>query len=295
MNDLTLFTALFIGGVILDLILVKHSGDFAMFLMRKFNFGWMKDKQYTNVKHSSLLGRMLWNMAGETTTSGTETKTIEFTPEQQKAVDHVVQERIARERAKFGDYDELKKFKTEYETQQSQKAQEELIKAKKFEEAENTYKTKINEYGQIVSKKDMEIQDLKIGHALTNEISKNNGYIEESIALLKGNAILDANGNVKVKGKDANGIDIEMPLQDGVKKFLEQRPHLVKSSHKNGGGTGAGDAGGTGAGQGGSGQTGDLNSLNAELVEASRGNDLKKVSEVKQKIRNLMNAKGVQR
>lgn len=291
MEQLTIFSLLFIAGVLTHLIFFHHSGDIAMFLMRKFKFGWMKDKQFSNVKFSSPLGRMLWNMAGEGTT--TDAKPVEFTPDQQKALDHIVQERLARDRQKFSDYDELKKFKTEYEQQQSQKAQEELIKQKKFEEAENTYKTKLNEYGQVLSKKDQEIQDLKIGHALTNEISKNNGYIEESIALLKGQTILDANGNVKVKGKDANGIDIEMPLMDGVKKFLEQRPHLVKANLKSGAGTGSGNATDLGSGSSGGGQTGDLNSLNAELMQASRGNDLKKVSEIKQKIRNVMNIKGV--
>lgn len=217
---------------------------------------------------------------------------VKFDEAQQKAVDTIVQERLARERAKFGDYEDLKKFKTEFEKQQESKNHEELIKQKKFEEAENGYKNKINEYNGVLSKKDQEIRDLKIGYELTNEVSKNNGYVEESIALLRNNVILDASGVVKVKGRDANGMEVEMPLQDGVKKFLEQRPHLVKSTHKAGAGTGAGDGASSGNSQSGSGQTGDLNSLNAELIEASKGTDIKKISEIKQKIKSLMASKG---
>lgn len=241
-------------------------------------------------KWHSHISSPMFNNKGETATADD----VKFDDKQQKAVDAIVQERLARERSKFGDYEDLKKFKSEHEKALEQKSQEELVKAKKYEEAENTYKNKINEYNGIVTKKDQEIIDLKKEYHLSNEISKNNGYIEESIALLKNQTILDANGNVKIKGKDANGIDVEMPLSEGVKKFYEQRPHLMKSTHKAGAGTGAVDGGGAGGGAG-SGQGEDLNSLNAQLLAASKGTDLKKISEIKQKIKTTMAEKGHRR
>lgn len=280
MSELTLISILFVGGIIGHLIL-RCSANIASLIVTGH---WHSIMTLPKGKTGFL------NNKGEAATEGK----VEFNADQQKALDAIVQERIARERSKFGDYEELKKFKSEYETQQSQKAQQELENAKKYEEAKKGYETKINEYGQIVSKKDQEIQDLKITHHLSNEISKNNGFIEESIAMLKGSAVLDANGQVKIRTKDANGMDVEMPLSDGVKKFYEQRPHLMKSTHKNGAGTGANDGGGTGAGAG-SGQGDDLNSLNAELVLASKGTDLRKISELRQKIKAAMTAKGVKR
>lgn len=113
--------------------------------------------------------------------------------------------------------------------------------------------------------------------------------------MLRSNVILDANGNVKVKGKDANGIDVEMPLQDGVKRFLEQRPHLVKSTHKAGAGTGANNGAGAGGGQSGGGQGEDLNSLNIQLSEAGKRGDLKAISEIRNKIQIQMKAKKIAR
>ena len=121
---------------------------------------------------------------------------IKFTPEQQKVVDHVVETRLARERSKFADYEELSKFKQEQLQKQDKHAQEELEKSKKYEEAKKLYEGQINQTKELVSKKDAEIQSLRINHALINEISKQNGYSEETLALIKDNAVLDANGNV---------------------------------------------------------------------------------------------------
>lgn len=280
MSELQLMGIFFILGVIGHLFLRCSSNIYSLILTGHWHSYMTLPKGKTG----------FFNNKGE---ASTETK-IEFNADQQKYVDSIVQERIARERSKFGDYEELKKFKTEYEKQQDAKNQEELIKQKKYEEAENTYKTKLNEYGQIVSKKDQEIIDLKKEYHLTTEISKHGGFIEESIALLKGNTILDAQGNVKMKTKDANGMDVELPLSDGLKKFYEQRPHLVKSTFKPGAGTGANDGGGTGAGAG-SGQAEDLNSLNAQLSDAMKARDNKKVSEIKNKITLAMHSKGHRR
>lgn len=281
MSELQLMGILFIGGVLGHLFLRCSSNIYSLILTGH----WHSYMTLPGGKTGFL------NNKGE---AATEDK-VSFDEKQQKAIDAIVQERIARERSKFSDYEDLRKFKTEYEKQQDAKAQEELVKQKKYEEAENTYKTKLNEYGQIVSKKDQEIIDLKKEYHLTNEISKHGGFIEESIALLKGSTVLDQQGNVKIKTKDANGMDVEMPLSDGLKKFYEQKPHLVKSTYKPGAGTGANDSGGAGAGNAGSGHAEDLNSLNAQLADAMRGRDGKKVSEIKNKITLAMAAKGHRR
>ena len=147
MNDLQLGLFLFTGGVI------AH-------LMMNTTRNWM-----------SLIVTGKWHSYYSLSNRGEASTEVKFDEAQQKAVDAIVQERLARERNKFGDYDELKKFKTEYEKQQESKTQEELIKQKKFEEAENTYKNKLNEYGTVLSKKDQEIQDLKINYALTRSKS----------------------------------------------------------------------------------------------------------------------------
>ena len=223
---------------------------------------------------------------------------LKFTDAQQKHIDGLIAAKAADYHNKLTplqkQLDELGKFKSEYEKSQETRSQEELVKAKKYEEAEGTYKKQINEFSGKLSAKDMEIQDLKIGHALTNEISKQGGFIEETAAMIKASAILDANGSVVIKTKDANGADIQVPLADGIKKFLTERPHLVKSTYKGGsgsqGGTGDGDKGGAG-GAGGE----DLTSLNAQLAEANKGTDLKLRSVIKGKIKEALAKKNVHR
>jgi len=221
-------------------------------------------------------------------------KGIQFTPEQQEFMNKTIDTKYAKwkqdESTKYRDYDELQKFKQEHLKEQDAKAQLELEQARKYDEAKKGYETKLNEFGQLVSKKDMEINDLKVSHNLTNEIVRQNGYTEETLALVKMNAVLDANGNVVIKSKDANGMDITVSVADGIKKVLEARPYLVKSTHKAGAGTSSG-AGGTtdkgGAGQG----ADDLMTLNSQMQEAMRVGDFKLTNDLKQKIRLKMQAR----
>jgi hypothetical protein len=205
----------------------------------------------------------------------------------QEQFDSMIQERINRERAKYADYDELKKFQAEQLQKQDKHAQEELEKAKKYEEAKKNYETQIDQHKEILTKKDIEIQDLRISHALINEINKQNGYAEETLALIKPTAVLDANGSVTIKGKDANGIDVQLPATEGIKRFLETRPYLIKSTHK----AGAGSAGGTSTS--GSAETINLNELNAQYADALNRRDYKKVNELTAKIKSQLQAKGV--
>lgn len=212
---------------------------------------------------------------------------LKFTPEQQAHIDKLIGAKAADYHAKLtplqAQLNDLSKFKSEYEKSQEVKNQEDLVKQKKYEEAEGNYKKQINEFSGKLSAKDQEIQDLRINHSLTNEISKQGGFTEESLAMIRRDATIDAAGNIVIKSKDANGADITVPVADGVKKLLTERPHLVRSTFKGGGGTGAG---GTETGAGGTGAGGEesLEVLNAKYAEALKGTDLKLRSELKGKI-----------
>jgi hypothetical protein len=213
---------------------------------------------------------------------------IKFSPEQQKAVDHIIEARLARERAAKADYDDLRKFKEESLKQQDAKVQKELEEQRKYEEAKKAYESQVNQHKEIINKKDYEITDLKIGHTLTNEISRQNGFIEETIALLKQSAAL-IEGNVFIKTKDANGIDVQLPVAEGVKRFLESRPHLVKSNFKAGGG----GSGSTNPNTGGGNETETLSELNQKLSEAMSRGDNKEMNELNKKIRAKLTAQNV--
>lgn len=242
------------------------------------------------------LRSLFCNQIGEGETGGE----VKFTPEQQTAIDKIINSRVGEIKGKYDgmtkEYEQLKQFKTEYEKSQEQRSQEELVKAKKYEEAEGTYKKQIGELSGKLTAKDQEIQNIKIDHSLSIEIGKQNGFTEETLAMIRSSAIVDANGQVLIKTKDANGVDQTVPVADGVKKFLTERPHLVRSSHSNGSGSGAGGKDGSGSG----GEQGeDLASLNAQLATAMKsrpdGANLKLRAELRGKIQAAMAAKGVNR
>jgi len=208
----------------------------------------------------------------------------------QVQVDAIVQDRLAREKAKFSNYDDLVKFKSEHEKKLEEASQKELEAKKEYDKLKEGWTNKEKEYTGIISKKDSEINDMKIGTALMSEISKQNAYAEESMALIKQQAVFDKEGNVRIKGRDANGLEVMDSVEEGVKKFLTQRPHLVKAVRKDGGGTPPGDGG-----PGGGGVAADLDTLNAELLDAHQSRDMKKVGELTSKIKAALKAKGINR
>lgn len=207
----------------------------------------------------------------------------------QDQVDHIVQERLARERQKFSDYDSMKQKLSEFEKMNSEKAQKDLEAGKQYEEAKKGYEGKIKTYEDKLAEKDRTLSDMTIGNSLTSAINSQNGYTEEALALLRSSARI-VEGQVQIVVKDANGIEQALPVEEGVKRFLTAKPHLVKSSARGGSGTGsgAGEVPGTGAGQG-----EDLNSLNTQLSQAINSRDLKKQSEIKTKIKTILLSKGV--
>jgi len=205
----------------------------------------------------------------------------------QQELDHILQDRIARLKGQYSDYDTLKTKVSEYEKSQDEKQLKILEEQKKYEEALKVHGTKLSELQGLVSKKDSEIQDMKIGSALDSEINRQNAYAEETKALLKSQAVLDKEGNIRIKGRDANGIEVFDSVEEGVKKFLTSRPHLVKANNKNGAGTGAGNP--SNANVGGD----DLNSLNAALLNAKAMGDVKAQKELNIKIRGKLASMGV--
>ena len=206
----------------------------------------------------------------------------------QAQVDAIVQDRLAREKAKFVDYDDLKKFKTEFEKTQDAKQLQLLEEQKKYQEAKDLSEKKILEAQGIIAKKDIEITDMKVGSALMGEIVKQNAYAEETMALIKTQAVFDKEGNIRIKGRDANGLEVMDSVEEGIKKFLVQRPHLVKATKPGGGGTPPGNPGG-GPGTGGD----DLNSLNAEFLAARQRGDAKKMGELRVKMHAALASTGV--
>lgn len=271
MDNVLLFCFLFLGGT-LGQLLLSRSGNLGEILFSRIR-----------------------NRRGESPTGGDKggaggNGEIKFDTEQQQFIDKLIDRRVNEIKSRYSDYDELRKFKTENEKQLEAKAQRDLEDQKKYEEAKKGYEATVNQHKELLSKKDQEIVDMRITHNLLNEVSKQNGYAEEALALLRSSAALDSNGNVFIKGKDANGIDTQLPVSEGIKKFLEARPYLVRSTHKPGGGTPPGTPP-----QGGNGSAGaeDHNTLNREYMDALNRGDFKKSREIKIKINQLLAMKGV--
>lgn len=208
----------------------------------------------------------------------------------QAQVDSAVESRLNREKGKFADYEELKEFKTKHEKVAEETTQKELEAKKEYEKAKEGYVKKQTELQGIITTKDATIADMTISGALMAEIVKQNAYAEETIALIKGQAVIDKDKNILIKGKDKNGQEVTHSVEEGIKKFLEARPHLVKAGKPGGGGTGAGGAGGGGGGTGGE----DLDALNAEFLAAMNRGDRKRAAELKTKMSALLGSKKTQ-
>lgn len=217
---------------------------------------------------------------------------IKFTPEQQKFVDKLIDTKANEFKQRYGDYETVKTKLSDYEKRESEKSQKDLEEAKKYDEAKKGYESKIIDAQKQIQERDKRIEDMNISYELTNEINKQNAYAEETLALIKSNAVIK-DGKIRIKGKDSGGFDIEHSVEEGIKKFLESKPHLVKSNFRSGSGGRTGDGAGEDNNNGAGGGTQDINTLNAELMKAMQGTDLKKISELKQKIKAHHSSRGV--
>ena len=208
----------------------------------------------------------------------------------QPKIDSIVTSRLAQQARKYENYDELVLFKTEHENKTAADEQVRLEAAGKYEEALKANNAKLEELSGVIQSKDTAINSMKINNALTNEIVKQGGYLEESLAMLNASAQLK-DGIVVIKGKDANGLDKDFAVTDGVKSFLEGRPHLVKTNVNAGGGDSGAGVGS--AGNGSAGEGSDLTSLNALLTKQIYANDGKGIQDTKAKIRALATQQGI--
>lgn len=212
----------------------------------------------------------------------TESAAKTFTQEQ---LDNIIKDRLARTEEKYKDYNDLKKYREESESQKNALTQKQLEDQRNYEEAKKTLQKQVEERDSALKQKAAEITDMKIDNSLSGEISRQNGYVEEAKALLKSNAIVTETGEVKIKGKDANGIDTLLTVEQGIKQFLTQRPHLVKAANRGGGGTPpGGDGGGAGAG------AQDLTALNDQLFQAMQSGNTKRAGELKTQIKVILAA-----
>lgn len=209
----------------------------------------------------------------------------------QADVDRVVQERLGREKTKYADYDELKTFKDEHAKNQDDLKQKELESQKNYEELKKGWTEKENNFNKALTEKDTAFKSLKIDNALGAEVAAQNAY-PEAKEVLKTLVTLSDDGTPQMKGKDQVGNEIAITLTEGVKKFLEERPHLVKASQGSGGGTPPAGGGGDGGATGG---TDELSDLNTQYMTAVSQRNMKLAGELKAKIQNHFTTKNISR
>ncbi|MDD3947409.1 MAG: hypothetical protein PHI19_06180 [Clostridia bacterium] len=207
----------------------------------------------------------------------------------QDQLDAIVQDRLSRERKKFADYDDLAKFKQEHDKNVEATKEKELESQRKYEEVKKTWEGKEAEYQKKLREADEANRNLRIDYSLNSEISKLNAYPEAAQAI-RPLIVLDKDGMPKIKGKNEHGIDTELPLAEGVKKFLDDRPYLVKASSQTKGG-GTLPAGGGGSGEG----ITDLATLNDQYLKAISSGNHKLAGEIKMKMKAYFASKEISR
>ena len=207
----------------------------------------------------------------------------------QEDMDRVVQERLGREKTKYTDYDELKKFKDEHAKNEDVQKQKDLESSKNYEELKKGWIDKEANFNKAITEKDNAFKALKIDNALGAEVAAQNAY-PEAKEVLKTLVSLSDDGTPHMKGKDQVGNEVAVTLTEGVKKFLEERPHLVKASGNGGGGTPPGN--GAGGGAGGSDELADLNT---QYMQAISQRNVKLAGELKTKIQGYFTQKNISR
>jgi len=167
----------------------------------------------------------------------------------------------------------LKTFETEAETRNQSKLEE----GKEYEKLKEGWVSKEGEYKGIIDTQKSNIRDMNISNALTNEIIKQNAH-SDVVQLVKSLAQIDDNGVVRLKGKNASGVEDLLSVEEGLKSFLKERPYLVKANSTGGGGTPPAGSGG--------GNTGSTDPMAdaRELQAAMARNDRVKVTEIKARI-----------
>ncbi len=170
---------------------------------------------------------------------------------------------------------DLKKYKEAEEIRTQSKLEEQ----KEYEKLKDGWGTKENEYKSVIDTQKETIKDMKVTSALTEAVIRQNSH-SDTIQLIKPLVSVDEKGNIFIQGKDANGIDQQLSVEEGIKAFLKERPYLVKATGNGGGGTPAPGDNGVGGNTDNSDPFKDANDLQA----AMRSGDRKKINEVKSRI-----------
>ena len=208
----------------------------------------------------------------------------------QADVDRVVQDRLAREGKKYGDYDELKKFKDDHAVNEDKQKEKDLEAKNEYDELKKGWAEKEINFNKAIVEKDIAFKDLRIDNALGAEVAAQNAY-PEAKAVLKGMVSLSDDGTPQMEGKDQVGNKTAITLTEGVKKFLEERPHLIKANQNKGGGTPP--AGGNGGG--GAAGSEELSDLNTQYMQAVNQGNNKLAGELKAKIQGYFTQKNISR
>jgi hypothetical protein len=193
----------------------------------------------------------------------------------QADVDRIVQDRLNRDRAKYADYEDLRNKVTEYEKHKEQLTQQELEAKKEYDKLKEGWAQRENEYKTKLNEVTLQVQSERVNNTLNQEILKKNAY-PEAAQLLKSMTKYNEDGTITIRGKDANGMDTDLSIEQGVEQFLKDRPYLVRGSGQSGGGTGGNVGQGQGAGP---------EDLSKALQDAMRGGDRKSINDIKARIR----------
>jgi hypothetical protein len=203
----------------------------------------------------------------------------------QADLDRHIQERLNRDRAKFADYETLRQKAADYEKQQETLKQQDLERKQEYDKIKQSWEHKENEYKTMLDKTRSEVQSERLNNTLNQAILQKNAY-PDAAQLLRSLAKYNEDGTITIRGKDANGMDTDLPVEKGVEQFLKERPYLVKGSQTSGAGTAtAGNAGNTNV---------DVNLVD-QLQNAMAVGDRKAINEIKTKIRMKHSNAGISR
>jgi len=160
---------------------------------------------------------------GETGQDDASTGEARFT---QADLDRAIERRLARERAKYADYDRLK-AEAETAAQALQEARAEADGRLQALESDRLDKVRVLEARLDEARKSLTAERVRNG--LAAAAARAGACDSEQVAvLLGGRARLDADGRVTLDGTDA---------EEGVRAYLAANPHLVRPAARGGAGS----------------------------------------------------------
>ena len=208
---------------------------------------------------------------------GNEQKANVFT---QEDVNNLIAKTRKETLEKFSDYEDLRKFKTEHEKSLEAQTQAELEKQKEYEKLKEGWTSKEREYQNKLNEATSQLTNERINNSLVNEVMKQNAF-PEAAKLIRDNVVY-ADGKITIKGRNEQGIETDLSIEEGVKQFLKERPYLVKANTGGGAGTGAGSETG--------GVANPNTSLGEQLLQARKSGDSKRAMEIKAQMRAKLNS-----